>query len=99
MQYSLLVPLGVPVFGSFVLAAAVLVIGGVIFHLFGWGFRLDDSSAKVYAVMFAILVLISAIIAGFTGEALLTAVAKWCGYMVGLLLLRWRKIGRFDDAM
>ena len=38
---------------------------------------------------------------GFTltdrGQALLESVGGWFGYMVGLLLLRWAKVGQLTD--
>ena len=40
---------------------------------------------------------VMAALQGFTAQALLESVASWFGYMVGLLLLRWAKVGQLTD--
>ena len=75
-------------FGSFFIALAGLVFFGVILHALNWGFTLTDRGLKLYAVIFAVIVLVIAALQGFTAQALLESVASWFGYMVGLLLLR-----------
>ena len=84
-------------FGSFFFALAGLVFFGVIFHALNWGFTLTDRGLKQYAVIFAVIVLVIAALQGFTAQALLESVGGWGGYLVGLLLLRWAKVGQLTD--
>lgn len=84
-------------FGSFFFALAGLVFFGVVSHALNWGFTLTDRGLKRYAVIFAVIVLVIAALQGFTAQALLESVGGWFGYMVGLLLLRWAKVGQLTD--
>ena len=83
--------------GIFFIALAGLVFFGVVFHALNWGFTLTDRGLKRYAVTFAVIVLVIAALQGFTAQALLESVAGWFGYMVGLLILRWAKLGQLTD--
>lgn len=71
-----------------------LLIVGLIFHLFNWGFDVSDAGIKMYAVIFAIIVVVVAVFDGFTTSALADAMLTWFGYMIGLFILRALNLGR-----
>lgn len=79
---------------SIIWAAAALILVGLIFQLFNWGFDTSDAGLKRYAAIFAIIVVVMAAFSGFTTTALVDAALSWVGYMVGLLVLRALNAGR-----
>ena len=83
---------------TFATALLGILFFGVIFHAFKMGFTLTNQGLKHYAIMFAIIVFVIALVRGFTGEVILESITGWLGYMVGLLILRWAKLGKLTDT-
>ena len=83
---------------TFATALLGILFFGVIFHAFKMGFTLTNQGLKHYAIMFAIIVFVIALVRGFTGEVILESITGWLGYMVGLLLLRRAGLGQFTNA-